>query len=52
MHKKQLERHIDQGDYFGTLAMVLNMARQTFEKDMRGSKKIGTSNFCKAWKKI
>ena len=39
MHKKQLERHIDQDDYFGTLATVLNMARQTLEKDMRGPKK-------------
>jgi len=39
MHKKQLERHIEQDDYFGTLATVLNMARQTLEKDMRGPKK-------------
>ena len=39
MHKKQLERHIEQDDYFGTLATVLNLARQTLEKDMRGPKK-------------
>lgn len=39
MHKKQLERHIEQGNYFGTLATVLNMARQTLEKDQRGPKK-------------
>ena len=39
MHKKQLERHIGKDDYFGTLATVLNMARQTLEKDMRGPKK-------------
>lgn len=39
MHKKQLERHIENDDYFGTLAAVLNMARQTLEKDMRGPKK-------------
>ncbi|MCR4342592.1 MAG: hypothetical protein NUV40_01650 [Patescibacteria group bacterium] len=39
MHKKQLERHIENDDYFGTLATVLNMARQTLEKDMRGPKK-------------
>lgn len=39
MHKKQLEKHIEQDDYFGTLATVLNMARQTLEKDMRGPKK-------------
>lgn len=39
MHKKQLERHIEQDDYFGTLATVLNMARQTLEKDRRGPKK-------------
>ena len=39
MHKKQLERHIEQDNYFGTLATVINMARQTLEKDMRGPKK-------------
>ena len=39
MHKKQLEKHIEQDNYFGTLATVLNMARQTLEKDMRGPKK-------------
>lgn len=39
MHKKQLEKHIEQNDYFGTLATVLNLARQTLEKDMRGPKK-------------
>jgi hypothetical protein len=39
MHKKQLEHHIINDDYFGTLATVLNMARQTLEKDMRGPKK-------------
>ena len=39
MHKKQLENHIINDDYFGTLATVLNMARQTLEKDMRGPKK-------------
>ena len=39
MHKKQLEKHIESDDYFGTLATVLNMARQTLEKDMRGPKK-------------
>ncbi len=39
MHKKQLENHIENDDYFGTLATVLNMARQTLEKDMRGPKK-------------
>jgi len=39
MHKKQLEKHIEQSDYFGTLVTVLNMARQTLEKDMRGPKK-------------
>jgi hypothetical protein len=39
MHKKQLERHVEQDNYFGTLATVLNMARQTLEKDMRGPKK-------------
>ncbi len=39
MHKKQLEKHIENDDYFGTLAAVLNMARQTLEKDMRGPKK-------------
>jgi len=39
MHKKQLEHHITNDDYFGTLATVLNMARQTLEKDMRGPKK-------------
>jgi hypothetical protein len=39
MHKKQLERHIENDDYFGTLATVLNLARQTLEKDMRGPKK-------------
>jgi hypothetical protein len=39
MHKKQLEHHIANDDYFGTLATVLNMARQTLEKDMRGPKK-------------
>lgn len=39
MHKKQLERHIENDDYFGTLATVLNMARQILEKDMRGPKK-------------
>jgi len=39
MHKKQLERYIEQDDYFGTLVTVLNLARQTLEKDMRGPKK-------------
>jgi len=39
MHKKQLEKHIEQDNYFSTLATVLNMARQTLEKDMRGPKK-------------
>jgi len=39
MHKKQLEKHIANDDYFGTLATVLNLARQTLEKDMRGPKK-------------
>ena len=39
MHKKQLEKHIERDNYFGTLATVLNMARQTLEKDMRGPKK-------------
>lgn len=39
MHKKQLEKHIEKDNYFGTLATVLNMARQTLEKDMRGPKK-------------
>ena len=39
MHKKQLENHIENDDYFGTLATVINMARQTLEKDMRGPKK-------------
>ena len=39
MHKKQLEKHIEQDDHFGTLATVLSMARQTLEKDMRGPKK-------------
>jgi hypothetical protein len=39
MHKKQLEKHIEQDNYFGTLATVLNMARQTLEKDRRGPKK-------------
>ena len=39
MHKKQLEKHIEQDNYFGTLATVLNMARQTLEKDMRRPKK-------------
>ncbi|MBI3589115.1 MAG: hypothetical protein HY093_01730 [Candidatus Liptonbacteria bacterium] len=39
MHKKQLENHIINDDYFGTLATVLNLARQTLEKDMRGPKK-------------
>ena len=39
MHKRQLEKHIEQDDYFGTLATVLNMARQTLEKDRRGPKK-------------
>ncbi len=39
MNKKRLERHIEQDDYFGTLATVLNLARQTLEKDMRGPKK-------------
>jgi hypothetical protein len=39
MHKKQLERHIEQENYFGTLATVLNMARQTLEKDQSGPKK-------------
>ena len=39
MNKKRLERHIEQDDYFGTLAAVLNLARQTLEKDMRGPKK-------------
>jgi len=39
MHKKQLENHIANDDYFGTLATVLNLARQTLEKDMRGPKK-------------
>ncbi|KKR58928.1 MAG: hypothetical protein UT97_C0020G0019 [Parcubacteria group bacterium GW2011_GWC2_40_31] len=40
MHKKQLENHIENDDYFGTLATVINMARQTLEKDMRGPKKM------------
>jgi len=39
MNKNRLEKHIEQDDYFGTLATVLNMARQTLEKDMRGPKK-------------
>lgn len=39
MHKKQLEKHITDNNYFGTLATVLNMARQTLEKDRRGPKK-------------
>ncbi len=39
MHKRQLEKHIEKDDYFGTLATVLNMARQTLEKDMRVPKK-------------
>ena len=39
MNKKQLEKHIEQNNYFGAMAAVLNMARQTLEKDMRGPKK-------------
>lgn len=39
MHKKQLEKHIEKDNYFGTLETVLNLARQTLEKDMRGPKK-------------
>ncbi len=39
MNKKQLEKHIEQDNYFGAMVAVLNMARQTLEKDMRGPKK-------------
>jgi len=38
MNIKRIEKHIEQNDYFGTLATVLDLARQTLERDKKGSK--------------
>jgi hypothetical protein len=32
--KQQIEFHIESDDYFGTLAAVIDLAMQTFEKDL------------------
>lgn len=32
--KQQIEFHIKSNDYFGTLATVIDLAKQVFEKDL------------------
>jgi hypothetical protein len=38
MNRKRIEKHIEQNDYFGTLATVLDLACQTLERDKKGLK--------------
>ncbi len=35
MNKRQVEKHIKQNDYFGTLATVLDLTRQTLEQNKK-----------------
>jgi len=38
MNRKQVKKHIEQDDYFGTLATVLDLARQTLERNRKKPK--------------
>lgn len=38
MNKERIEKHIEQSNYFGTLAAVLSLARQTLERGGMGRK--------------